>query len=144
MKPKYLYHGSQYKFNVVKPMQAQGKNPIESLKAIYAYGTFVHAIPFALPIRWYPDEPGGTRDFVTDSGSTYIEYGSVDPNAVGYIYKMLPDSFYEMEGNQWVSEVEVFPIETYEIKVSDYWDTITFSDEAKNIQIRLYGDYYLR
>lgn len=141
MKPKYLYHGSQYKFNIVKPMQASGNSQDESLKAIYTYDKFEHAIPFALPIRWYPDNPDGVRIFTTDSGRTYIEYGTVDPNAIGYIYKLPSDSFYKIINNQWVSESDVIPVKVYEIKVSDYWDTIKFSSEAEIIQRELYGDF---
>ncbi len=40
---------------------------------------------------------------------------------------------------QWVSEVPVKPIEIVEISVKDYWHTIIFSDEARDIQRELYG-----
>ena len=53
---------------------------------------------------------------------------------------MPSDSFYQIEGNQWVSEFDVEPFKVYEIKVSDYWHTISFSLEAKKIQEELYGD----
>ena len=52
-KPQYVYHGSQYLFDVVCPQQAHGANAYESQKAIYAAETIEEVIPFALPIRWY-------------------------------------------------------------------------------------------
>lgn len=73
------------------------------------------------------------------SGKTYIEYGSIDPNGKGYIYKIKSDSFIEIEAGQWVSEVEAEPVEIFEIKVRNYWDTISFAPEALRIQKELYG-----
>ena len=58
-KPKYVYHGSQYLYDIVRPQQARGTNAQESQKAIYAAETVDEVIPFALPIRWYPDDPTG-------------------------------------------------------------------------------------
>jgi len=57
LKPKYVYHGSQYLFDTVKPQKACGENAKESQYAIYAAETMDEVIPFALPIRWYPDNP---------------------------------------------------------------------------------------
>ena len=82
-KPQYVYHGSQYLFDVVRPQQACGANAQESQKAIYAAQTIEEVIPFALPIRWYPDDPTGKRAFSCNDGKTFIEYGSLDPNGVG-------------------------------------------------------------
>ena len=67
-KPKYLYHGSQYKLDILIPQQAAGGRDIDSLKAIYAAETMDEVIPFALPIRWYPDSPEGKRDFECRDG----------------------------------------------------------------------------
>lgn len=139
MKPKYLYHGSPYKFDVVKPQQAYGKKTNESLIAIYAYDKFEYVIPFALPIRWYPDAPEGKRIFTTSEGKTYIEYGTINPNGIGYVYQMPSNTFSQIENGQWVSFVEVEPIEVSEINVKTYWNRISFSTEAAKIQQELYG-----
>lgn len=92
-KPEYLYHGSQYQFDVLIPQQARGASECESMNAIYAAETMDEVIPFALPIRWYPDAPEGKRDFECDSGKTKLIYGSLNPNGVGYKYKVKSDSF---------------------------------------------------
>lgn len=139
MKPAYLYHGSQYKFDIVKPHKASGNRQCDSYEAIYAYEKFEDVIPFALPIRWYPDEPKGKLSFHTNDGKTFIEYGSLNPNGKGYVYKMDASSFRKIEDGQYISSVSITPVEVYEIKVCDYWNTITFSTEALFIQKKLYG-----
>ena len=137
--PMYVYHGSQYFFDVVCPQQASGATAKESQYAIYAAETMEEVIPFALPIRWYPDDPTGKRSFSCKNGKTNIEYGSLDPNGVGYIYKLRTDSFEKLDEWQWVSKTEVVPVEVICICVKDYLHTITFSEKATEIQKILYG-----
>ncbi len=138
-KPKFLYHGSKYCFDIVKPSQAHGNCEEDSKLGIYAVATKEEAIPFALPFRWYPDEPGGKLLFNTEGKNSYLEYGSIDPNGKGYIYVLPADTFELVNEWEWVSSVEVKPIERIEISVKDYMNTITFSEEAKKIQKELYG-----
>ena len=143
-KPEFLYHGSQYLFDILEPQQASGANPQESQKAIYAGTKFEHVIPFALPIRWYPDNPSGKRAFSCEvclhppQSKTFLEYGSLDPNGIGYVYKVKSDSFTKIDDWQWVSPVAVVPEEVITIKVSDYINTVVFSEDAKEIQKKLY------
>lgn len=138
-KPEYLYHGSQYLFKVLKPQQASGQCAAESMLAIYAAETFREVIPFALPIRWYPDSPEGKRDFVCENGHTNLLYGSLDPDGIGYIYKIKSELFYKLDNWQWVSSKECIPVEITEIKVRDYLHTVEFSEEAARIQKLLFG-----
>ena len=137
-KPQYVYHGSQYLFDIVRPQQACGANAQESQKAIYAAGTIDEVIPFALPIRWYPDDPTGRRDFSCENGKTFIEYGSLNPNGVGYVYKLKADTFEKLDEWQWISKLNVVPEEVICIRVKDYMDTVSFSDKATEIQNELF------
>lgn len=137
-KPFYLYHGSQYLFDTVVPQQASGASAQESQRAIYAAESIDEVIPFALPIRWYPDDPTGKRAFSCDGGKTYIEYGSLDPDGVGYVYKLPADSFKKIDEWQWISTREVVPEEIIRINVRDYPHTVEFSDNAKKIQNALF------
>ena len=137
-KPQYVYHGSQYLLDIVRPQQARGANAQESQKAIYAAETVDEVIPFALPIRWYPDDPTGKRDFSCKDGKTLIEYGSLDPNGVGYVYKLRADTFEKLDEWQWISMFEVVPDETICIRVKDYMDTVSFSEKAMGIQNKLF------
>ena len=137
-KPQYVYHGSQYLFDVVRPQQACGANTQESQKAIYAAETVDEVIPFALPIRWFPDDPTGKRAFSCEKGKTFIEYGSLDPNGVGYVYKLKADTFEKLDEWQWISTLDVIPDEIICIRVKDYLDTVSFSEEALKIQFSLF------
>lgn len=141
-RPEYLYHGSQYLFEKLIPRPASGESGRESMTAIYAAETIRDVIPFALPIRWYPDGPEGRRDFKCRDGRTELIYGSLDPEGRGYVYKMKADSFVKIDQWQWVSETEVIPEEIIEISVKDYWDTIRFSRQAEEIQQRMFPQFY--
>lgn len=138
-KPEYLYHGSQYKLDMLLPQQAAGGQDIDSMMAIYAAGTIDEVIPFALPIRWYPDSPEGRRDFECRNGKVLLKYGSLDPGGVGYVYKVRADSFVKIDTWQWVSRERCQPVEVLEIKVADYLDRVLFSEEAEKIRQRLFG-----
>lgn len=137
-KPKYLYHGSQYKLDLLIPQQTAGSRDIDSLKAIYAAETMDEVIPFALPIRWYPDSPEGKRAFECRDGRVFLIYGSLDPNGVGYVYKVKADSFEKIDEWQWVSRESCDPVEVTEIKVANYLDRVAFSEEAARIQQHLF------
>lgn len=137
-KPRYLYHGSQYKFDILIPQQAFGGRSADSLLAVYAAETIDEVIPFALPIRWYPDNPEGRRDFECRDGKIFLRYGSLDPKSVGYIYKVKADFFEKIDEWQWVSGEICLPLEIIEIKTADYLDRVQFSEETAEIQQRLF------
>ena len=139
-KPKFLYHGSQYLFDVVKPQQACGACAEESRLGIYAATTKEEVIPFALPFRFYPDSPKGKLSRDTRGIHSLLHYGSIDPDGRGYIYVLPSDTFEAIDAWQWLSTAEVKPVEVIEIRVKDYLHTIQFSEEAKEIQRKLYGD----
>ncbi len=136
---EYVYHGSPYLFDVLKPQQASGENADCSRHAIYASDQFDYVIPFALPIRWYPDNPAGKRDFQCNSGRVKILQGTLDPNGVGYIYKLKAEHFEKIDNWQWVAYQEVEPEEIIKIDVRDYMDRVTFSEEARKATDELYG-----
>lgn len=137
--PQYLYHGSQYKFDVIIPQQADGACERESRLAIYAAETIEEVIPFALPIRWYPDTPDGKRAFECENGRVRLVYGSLNPNGIGYVYKIKADTFKKIDQWQWVSEKTCIPVEIVEIQVKDYLHIVEFSKKAAKINKELYG-----
>ena len=139
-KPEVVYHGSQYKFDVVEPRVANGQCETESQMGIYAAATMEETIPFALPFRYYPDKPGGRLSRDTEGINSYLQYGSINPHGKGYVYVLPSDSFEQVDEWQWVSRVPVKPIKVIEISVEDYWHTISFSEEAMAIQRELYGE----
>lgn len=140
MNPEYLFHGSQYKLDTIEPRQACGQCDNEAMQAIYAAETLEEVVPFALPIRWYPDTPEGRRSFECENGMTHLIYGSLDPNGRGYIYRLRADTFRKIDGWQWVSETACVPVEVIEISVKDWLHTVKFSQEAEEINRTLYGE----
>ena len=141
-KAKHLYHGSQYLFDTLKPQQAAGlENENGDKFGIYAYEHFGWVIPFALPIRWYPDNPRGRRSFSCESGIVTVDYGSLNPAGFGYVYKISSENFVKIDEEQWLSETETKPLEVVKIDVSDYWGNIFFSAAAWEIMAELYPMY---
>ena len=138
-RPQFLYHGSQYNLDILKPQQASGACEQESLMAIYAADSIEKVIPFALPIRWYPDNPSGKRSFECNDGMTKLLYGSLNPDGVGYVYKVKSDTFEKLDDWQWVSKESCVPVEVLEIKVRDYLHTVDLSKEAEEINQKLFG-----
>ncbi|MBP5491190.1 MAG: GNAT family N-acetyltransferase [Lachnospiraceae bacterium] len=138
-KPKVVYHGSQYLFDVLMPRQANGQCEAEAQMGIYAAATMEEVIPFALPFRFYPDCPEGKLSFDSDGTKSFLRYGSINPNGKGYVYVLPSDSFELVDEWEWLSRTPVKPIKVIEISVKDYWHTISFSEEAKKIQRELYG-----
>lgn len=139
-KPLFLFHGSQYLLDVLKPMQAYGECEAESKKAIYAAKSAKEVIPFALPIRWYSDNPSGQRSFTCSDGKIMIHHGSLNPDGEGYVYKVSSKAFHKVDGWQWVSYEQSNPTAVLRIKVKDYLHLIEFSEEVKKINYKLYNE----
>ena len=139
MKPKFLYHGSQYLIKTLVPKQANDSTEIGSQLRIYACRYWEEAIRFALPIRWYPDNPTGRKSWsFFAEGKLVIEYGSINPCGVGYIYKISSTNFEQIDNWQWVSAEETAVVSATKIRVEDYWHLIEFSEEALKANKLLY------
>lgn len=137
-KPMYLFHGSTKRYDRLEPRQASGACEKESMMAIYAAESLRDVIPFALPLRWYPDGPEGKKAFTCDKGRTYVEYGYVDPNRDGYVYRVSSETFRKIDEWEWVSEEPVEPLEVKVIPGKNMLHTVSFSEAAKEIQNRLF------
>lgn len=137
--PMFLYHGSQYDLEVLEPQKACGQTDAESQCSIYAAKSAKEVIPFALPIRWYPDTPEGKRNFECSFGTTKLNYGSLDPEGKGYVYRLKSDGFKRVDDFQWVCDKSVNYLEKMEIKVKDFLHTVEFSEDAKRIMKEMYG-----
>jgi len=161
MNPKFLYHGSQYLFEKLIPQQSNDTTEDGSKLGIYACEYFNSVIPFAFPIRWYPDpllcddkslwygpSPTGKGYFsISSEGKelddktlfkTIIEHGSINPNGFGYVYKVSSEHFEKIDSWQWITYKEIQPIEVIKIMVADYWHIISFSNESLKINKSLY------
>jgi len=139
MKPVNLYHGSQYKLTSLLPRKAEDLTEIGSQLGIYAAETIDEVIRFAMPIRWYPDDPTGKKSwsFLSES-RLVIELGTIDPYGVGYIYRVSSENFNKIDDWQWLATSEVLVVDVTEIKVVDYWYLILFSEVALQANQLLY------
>ena len=139
MKPEFLYHGSQYVIETLIPRQAKDSGEIGSQLGIYACEHCEEVIRFAMPIRWYPDNPTGRRlwSFLPED-KLIIEYGSINPYGIGYIYKISSKNFEKIDNWQWISMKETAVIDSCKIKVEDYWHLIEFSVESLRANKLLY------
>jgi len=135
-KPKYLYHGSRYKLDKLKPQQAYG-SPMENGDeyGIYAYENKNMVIPFSLTIT--PFANGSMAIYVDDKTSDVtINAGILDENTIGYIYTVSSETFEKIDDQQWLSKDEVIPVEINIIHTKDYMHKITFTGAAKEYRSR--------
>lgn len=133
-KPMYLFHGSRGKYDRLEPMRAHGQCKNESMNAIYAAESLRDVIPFAVPIRPYPDSPEGKYTFSCDAGQMVVEYGYVDTKREGYVYRLKADTFRKVDEWEWITEVPVEPMEVLAIPCEKMMHKVSFSDKAKEIQ----------
>lgn len=136
-KPMYLFHGSKGKYDKLEPQKANGQCEKEALLAVYAGESLRDVIPFAVPIRAYPDAPGGNYSFSCDAGEMKVEYGYVDIKGEGYVYRVKPDTFSKVDEWEWVSNEPVEPLEVLTIPADKMMHKVTFSEKAREIQDRM-------
>lgn len=137
-KPVFLYHGSRHKPDVIFPQKAEdgAADPQEKVRA---FASIRDALPFALPVEGYPDDPDRAYAYNCDRGAAHIIRGIIDPEAVGYISCVSSAAFTRLDDWQWVSPVPVVPLRTVPIRAGDHFDRITWSKEAGRIQEKIYG-----
>ena len=135
-KPRFLYHGSRYKVDVLKPHQAYGSpNEKGNEYGIYAYQEKSMVIPFSLTIKSFNN--GSMGIYVDDDTShVTISAGILDDYAIGYIYKVSSKSFEKLDDKQWLSKEEVTPLEITVVNTQDYMHKITFTGSAKEYRMR--------
>jgi len=129
-KPEFLYHGSRYKLDVLKPQQAYGSPDENGAEyGIYALENRDLVRPFTLTIN--PFENGSMAIYAEDdTGEVTIAAGTLDDHAVGYIYKVSSETFTKIDDRQWISKVDVIPLEVHIVETKDYLHKITFTASA--------------
>lgn len=118
---KFLYHGSQARFDVVKPQQAFGYGGEKDCQnVIYAVQAFDYAVPFSFTLLNVNVE--SLLDVDTSSQPPVIRLRNcgVDWSAKGYIYQLPMTAFEKIDDLQWVSKVEVEPVGVTEVDPNDY------------------------
>jgi len=107
----FVYHGSPVLVPVLEPRNGP----------LHAAQDRQIAIPFAL--AFHPDDRGRCKWSLhmheTDP-RIVIEQGSLDTNAVGYLYRLAADQFEQVSQWRWVSRVPVTPLDHEVIRGADY------------------------
>jgi len=115
-KPKYLYHGSSKKLEVLAPQKPEGKNdPKSCVAGIYA----TDDKKFALAIS-------ACRSSKTvhafNNRNTHVQNiykGWPNENATVYLYVLDPKDFKHNSGSEWITKKKIKPVKIEEYKVKD-------------------------
>ena len=119
----YLYHGSPYKIDVLKPSQAVDVCYDKGCQfAVYATSNKDMAICFALGC--VEENEGAERIMMPEYGNKMV-FRNCHPNfgGKGYVYVVDRSQFEYAYGTQWVSFSPVIPEEIIDIDVDDYIET---------------------
>ena len=109
--PDVLYHGSTVLVPVLEPISG----------AVNASHDRWVAMPFALV--FLPDDRG--RCVWSLRGSRIVlQHGSLDPCGVGYLYRLAPDRFEQVNPMVWLCREPVTPLDYEVIRGADYVDWI--------------------
>lgn len=120
MKPKYLWHGSVSKREVLEPSKAVdlSGHPDSNKKGVYATDIKELAMEFGLADK----KLHKFADYSKKPVQLVLFEGDIRKGKKFYLHKLPSTSFKEMpEGShQWVSFKPVKPIEIQELNVDDY------------------------
>lgn len=120
MKPKYLWHGSTKKLDVIEPFQAVDLSggPAGNLRAVYATDMKELAIGFGMIDKKYKK----FADYSKKPVQMVVIDGDIRKGKSFYLYKLSSKGFREAPkgSHQWVCFEKVRPIEIQKLKVDDY------------------------
>jgi len=120
-KPKYLWHGSPNRYEILNPNQASDfLNSAGNLVGVYATPKKESAITFAMGNK--PDSQGKVTKFMKGDKNIMMVFIHGSPNwgSTGYLHKLSYEGFKEVCNGQFVCTTHVIPLEIIEIKVDDY------------------------
>jgi uncharacterized protein len=120
--PVHLYHGTPQLVERIEPRLARGlTSRKDRLCAVYASHERAYATAFALPI--VPDGRGKLRWSLACTDHTpriTIHAGRLDLSRVGYLYRVPPGDFVQLDEFQWVSYSPVLPLEYSVVDPTEY------------------------
>ncbi|MFH1376052.1 MAG: hypothetical protein ABIH25_00280 [Candidatus Woesearchaeota archaeon] len=120
MTPKYLWHGSTKKVNIIKPSKAidLSKHPDSNRKGVYATDLKELAIEFGLADK----KLHKYADYSKKPVQIVLIEGDIRKGKKFYLYKLKNKGFKEMpkKSHQWVSFKEIKPLKIEELNVDDY------------------------
>lgn len=132
-KPKFLYHGSSIKVDMLLPKQAEDwLAPLGNEIGVYATSNKDIALAFALGAR--KDKDGNVSRFIFHKNNKSVQMifalGSPNFGEKGYLYILPNESFEHLSGSQWISSKSVKPSDIIEINVDDYLHLFRYATEG--------------
>ncbi len=136
-KPKYLYHGSDERLDVLVPHQAEDSlNEAGSQYGVFATSNRDVASAFALGA--VPDEAGCVTRVICSLNPVQMIFIQGRPNlgGKGYLYTVSSEGFEQVDELQWVCRESVKPLEVLEINVDDYSHLYRFATDAEKNEMQ--------
>ncbi len=130
-KPKYIFHGSKKKLQILEPNQAidVAGNEINEQIGIYGSSIFEGAVPYAIKGRGKYDCEIGYRP---NNLKMKIYYGVIPEDDYGYVYICDASDFSRCEDTcQYVSYNEIKPIQVVKIYYRDFKECFEYIDNYK-------------
>ena len=135
-KPKYLYHGSSSRFDILMPNQASDfLNKSGNQYGVFATSNRDVALAFALGT--VPDATGGVMRVILSLDPVKMIYvhGYPDLGGKGYLYTLSSEKFERVDNLQWVCREPVKPLEILEINVDDYAHLFRYATEEEKREL---------
>lgn len=137
-KPKYLYHGSSERVDVLMPHQAHDSiHEAGSQYGVFATSNRDVALAFALGAM--PDETGGVTRVIRPQDLNQVKMVFVQghPNfgGKGYLYIVSSEGFEQVDKLQWVCREPVTPMEILEINADDHLHLFRYATEEEKREI---------
>lgn len=112
----YIFHGSKKLFEVLRPNKAFGFGGEPDCHfGIYGVRNRNLAIPFTFTITSVGSNAAFQVKTDCEPPEVILENASIDWDKKGYLYTLPAASFRKVDDLQWVSEVEVIPLDITEI-----------------------------
>lgn len=137
-KPRYLFHGSSRRYNVLKPKLADDWR-FEAGRHFGVYTTSNQDLALAFALGGVPDKTGTCHRIIREKDRkplkmTFIR-GHPKFGCKGYLYKLSSRGFHHVGGDQWVCENPVKPIKIIEINVNDYLHLFRYATPKERCEI---------
>ncbi len=140
--PKYLFHGSPEKLEILNPRQSHDSNgnKVNIANAVFLFPSFLKSTPYAFKDTIKKNSEGLNWKFEITNNDEYplmvMENVNVDTDIVGYIYVILNDGTIQKdEGKslQYKSFHPLTPIDVVEVHYNDFKDYYENKDLKKKL-----------
>jgi len=126
--PKYLFHGSPHKLEILVPKLSHDskQNNVNIATAIFLFPSFLKCTPYAFKDTIKLNSEGLDWNFYIPNDDSFplmtMENVNIDENIVGYIYVFKKDDemYKDKNSYQYKCYKELIPIDVIEVSYKDY------------------------